>query len=119
MCFHPCCGGRRLPQRYLCACGGLPHLPVCIGAGGRPPWGIQLSAACTCAYACGHAPAPSLCLACACTLPALACDCVHEPLPLQYCLRAGQYSEALPPAEELAALPGQPCTKIDKLTCIR
>lgn len=35
----------------------------------------------------------------------------------QYCLRQGQYSNTLP--DDLDSLPGQPCNKISKLTCIR
>ena len=39
------------------------------------------------------------------------------PRPLQYCLRRGQYSATVP--DNLEALPGDPCLKIDGLTCIR
>ena len=34
-----------------------------------------------------------------------------------YCLRKGQFSSTLP--ENLGSLPGEPCDKIQKLTCIR
>lgn len=35
----------------------------------------------------------------------------------EFCLREGQYSKTLP--DNLTALPGQPCQKIEKVTCIR
>ena len=35
-----------------------------------------------------------------------------------FCLRKGQYASELP-SGDLAALPGEPCQKIDHLTCIR
>ena len=35
----------------------------------------------------------------------------------QYCLRRGQYSATVP--DNLNTLPGEPCQKIDGLTCIR
>lgn len=42
---------------------------------------------------------------------------VPSPCLLQYCLRKGVYSPTVP--EDLASLPGEPCEKIDGLTCIR
>jgi len=35
----------------------------------------------------------------------------------EYCIRKGQYSKTLP--DNLASIPGEPCSKIEKLTCIR
>lgn len=40
--------------------------------------------------------------------------CPHVP---QYCLRAGVYSQTVP--NDLASLPGEPCQKVDSITCIR
>lgn len=39
-----------------------------------------------------------------------------SPVP-QYCLRAGQYSLTVP--DDLASMPGEPCQKVDSITCIR
>jgi len=35
----------------------------------------------------------------------------------QYCIRQGQYASSLP--KNLASIPGTPCNKIQKLTCVR
>jgi hypothetical protein len=35
----------------------------------------------------------------------------------QYCLRAGMYSADVP--DNLGAMEGEPCTKIDGIACIR
>ncbi|PRW58722.1 tRNA (N(6)-L-threonylcarbamoyladenosine(37)-C(2))-methylthiotran sferase [Chlorella sorokiniana] len=35
----------------------------------------------------------------------------------EYCLRAGVYSQTIP--DDLASLPGEPCQKVDSITCIR
>ena len=37
----------------------------------------------------------------------------------EFCLRKGLYSRSLPDPAALAALPGEPCDRIAKLTCIR
>ena len=37
----------------------------------------------------------------------------------QYCVREGDYRPSLPPNDTLPPLPGTPCNKIQKLTCLR
>ena len=35
----------------------------------------------------------------------------------KYCLREGVYSETIP--EDLASMPGQPCMRVDSISCVR
>ena len=47
-------------------------------------------------------------------------DEVVRSLTGEYCLREGTYSTTLPTdLEQVKALPGKPCMRVEQLTCIR